>query len=249
MDCRRQIEAYIREKYHGEIEYPWMRFPTHGVFRHQDNQKTYGVLMDIPRARLHFPGEGHASILNLKMNDPLLRDFLLQREGFYPGQNTCKGNWIAVMLDGTVSVDEIAGLIDTSFLATASAAVKKALRPPKEWIIPANPKYYDVETAFAQADEIDWKQGAGIKDGDTVYLYVAVPVSAVRYKCLVTKTNIPFHYEVEGVHIRELMRIRLAKTYAPDKFTFEKLGSEYGIYTVRGPRGIPRNLSKALNAE
>jgi len=37
------------------------------------------------------------------------------------------------------------------------------------------------------------------------------------------------------------------KEYEPDRFTFEKLGSEYGIYAVRGPRGIPESLSNAMN--
>ena len=34
--------------------------------------------------------------------------------------------------------------------------------------------------------------------------------------------------------------------YKPDKFTFDRLKSEYGIYAVRGPRGIPNSLSAAL---
>ena len=33
------------------------------------------------------------------------------------------------------------------------------MRPPKEWIIPANPKYYDIQAAFRTSKEIDWKQG------------------------------------------------------------------------------------------
>ena len=40
--------------------------------------------------------------------------------------------------------------------------------------------------------------------------------------------------------------IRLLKRYAPERFTFEILGRDYGIYAVRGPRGIPEELSKAL---
>ena len=52
-------------------------------------------------------------------------------------------------------------------------------------MIPSNPAHYDVIGAFDQADEIDWKQGAGIKKGDTVYLYVGAPVSAILFKCLV----------------------------------------------------------------
>ena len=42
------------------------------------------------------------------------------------------------------------------------------------------------------------------------------------------------------------MRIKLLKRYAPERFTYDVLGKEYGIFAVRGPRGIPENLSKAL---
>ena len=46
--------------------------------------------------------------------------------------------------------------------------------------------------------------------------------------------------------ITALMKIRLLKRYAPEQFTFEILKSEYGIFAVRGPRGVPNSLSAAL---
>ena len=49
-----------------------------------------------------------------------------------------------------------------------------------------------------------------------------------------------------NLRITALMKIKLLKRYKLDAFTFEKLGSEYGIYAVRGPRGIPHSLSAAL---
>ena len=92
--------------------------------------------------------------------------------------------------------------------------LKHRLRPPKEWIVPSNPKYYDVQTAFAESDEIDW--------------------------------NIPFHFDNGEVHMSSIMKIKLLKRYDPNRFTFDVLGKEYGIFAVRGPRGIPQSLSEAL---
>jgi len=43
------------------------------------------------------------------------------------------------------------------------------------------------------------------------------------------------------------MKIKLLKRYKPEKFTFDVLKEEYGIYAIRGPRGIPNSLSAALN--
>ena len=79
-----------------------------------------------------------------------------------------------------------------------------------------------------------------------VFLYVAAPISAILYKCRVTKTDIPFRYNDGKVQMKALMKIKLQKRYPRDRFTFDVLRSEYGIYAVRGPRGIPESLSRAL---
>ena len=130
---------------------------------------------------------------------------------------------------------------------SAKAGVKpETARLPKEWIIPANPKYYDTLHAFDTSDEIDWKQGNGIIAGDIVYMYVAAPVSAIMYQCEVTETNIPFDYADKNLTIKALMKIRLLKRYKPDTFSFTALKEEYGIFAIRGPRGIPDQLSAAL---
>ena len=182
-----------------------------------------------------------------QLDDMFFRDMIIQEEGIMPAYHMNKMHWISVLLDGTVPENMVFDLIDRSFLATASAKKKEKIRPPKEWIIPANPKYYDIVHAFDDTDLIDWKQGAGIKKGDTVFLYVGAPVSAVLYKCRVVETGIPYRFENEYITIKALMKIRLQRRYETDRFTFEVLKEEYGIYAVRGPRGIPNSLSAALN--
>ena len=67
-------------------------------------------------------------------------------------------------------------------LTQKTAKKKQKIRPAKEWLIPSNPRYYDIIRAFEERDEIEWKQGAGVREGDTVFMYVGAPVSAVLYK-------------------------------------------------------------------
>ena len=243
------VIAYVKEKYGASPENLWMRYPNYAIFRHADNGKWFALMMDVEKNKLGLPGNDVVDILNVKLSDPFLADLLVQQPGYMRGYHIARGNWISILMDGTVPRKDLCRWVDESYLATASVRQKKKMRPPKEWIIPANPKYYDIQGAFAQADEINWKQGAGIKKGDTVYMYVAVPVSAVLYKCEVTETDIPFHLEEGAVHITPLMKIRLLKPYPPDQFTFDILGKEYSIYAVRGPRGIPAKLSEALNEQ
>ena len=246
---RNEIFEYIGKKYGAEPEFPWQRYPSYAVFRHEDNKKWFALIMNISRDKLGLRSEEKTDVINLKLGDPLLTDLLIQEDGIFRGYHISRGNWISVLLDGTVKADRVRGLIDMSYTATASAEKKQAERPPKEWIIPANPKYYDIVNAFNDRDIIEWKQGRSIRTGDTVFMYVGAPVSAVLYKCSVTETGIPYGYSDSNITIDSLMRIKLVKRYPPELFTFGRLNDEFGIFAVRGPRGIPNSLSTALNEE
>ena len=243
---RDTVLTYIKKKYKILPEYPWRRYDDNAVFRHADNKKWFALVMSVQRDKLGLDGDEWIDVINLKIDDMFFRDMIIQEDGIMPAYHMNKMHWITVLLDGTVQEDNVFQLIDMSFMATASAKKKEKIRPPKEWIIPSNPKYYDIIHAFDDKDIIDWKQGAGIKKGDTVFLYVGAPVSAIMYKCKVIETHIPYQYQDRNLTITALMKIKLQKRYAPDKFTFDVLKEEYGIYAVRGPRGVPNSLSEAL---
>lgn len=245
---RNDIFDYVRKKYGSEIEYMWRRYPNYAVFRHKDNLKWYGLVMDIPPKKLSLSQDSFTDILNVKTDSAQLADMLRQRKGCFTSYHTAGPKWVSVNLDGSVPFEEICDLIDMSYEETASQKEKQQIRPMKEWIIPSNPKYYDSVHAFDNTYEIEWKQGKGIKTGDTVYMYVGAPVSAVLYKCVVTETDIPWFYSRDGLTITHLMRIRLQKRYDPEIFTFNRLKNEFDIFAVRGPRGIPESLSKELNS-
>ena len=244
---KERLFDHIKKKYKVKPEYPWRKYPDYAVLRHMDNNKWFALVAEVERTKLGLSGDEYVPIVNLKVDDLMFRDMLIQEEGIMPAYHMNKQHWITVLLDGSVSKERIFDPLEMSFMATASKQKKQKIRPPKKWIIPANPKYYDIVHAFDDTDEIDWKQGAGIKAGDTVFMYVASPVSAILYKCKVTETDIPYKYTDENLTISALMKIKLLKRYEPEKFTFDILKDEYGIYAIRGPRGIPNSLSAALN--
>lgn len=243
---RQTVFDYIRKKYKVLPEYPWRRYDSNAVFRHTDNKKWFALVMDVQRDKLGISGAEYVDAVNLKIDDMFFQDIIIRENGILPAYHMNKMHWITVLLDGTVPKERIFELIDMSFLATASAKKKERIRPPKEWLIPSNPKYYDIIHAFDDTEVIDWKQGAGIKKGDTVFMYVGAPVSAILYKCKVKETNIPYQYQDKNLTITALMKIKLLKGYDPGQFTFDVLKSEYGIYAVRCPRGVPNSLSEAL---
>ena len=240
---------YIRSQYGTDPDHPFEKDAETTVFRHAGSRKWFGLIMYVSGVKLGLGTTSSVPVINLKIDDPVFRDILIEQPGIIPAYHMNKRQWITVLLDGTVPKERVFHLIDESFRATSGNKKKQKERAPKEWIIPSNPKYYDVIKAFEEADEIDWKQGAGIKTGDTIYLYVGSPVSAILYKCRVTETDIPYHYQDENLTIKALMKIKLLKRYGKERFTFKVLNDEYGIFAVRGPRGVPFSLSEVLNNE
>ena len=111
----------MKRKYGSEPEYLWRRFPDYAIFRHEDNRKWYGLIVDISAEKLGLPGEGRVDILNVKLDDLMLADMLVQREGYLRGYHLNRGNWISILLDGTVPMKEIREMLDLSYRVTASA--------------------------------------------------------------------------------------------------------------------------------
>lgn len=132
-----------------------------------------------------------------------------------------------------------------SFNITASAKNKRQLAGSREWLIPVNPRYYDIEKAFAESNTILWKQSSRISVEDIIYLYVAAPISAIIYKCRAVEVDIPYKYDDENVHMKQVMKIELLHKFNKQQFNFAKL-KEYGVCAVRDPRGIPVHLSNAI---
>jgi len=57
------------------------------------------------------------------------------------------------------------------------------------WLIPANPKFYDVFGAFSEADTY-WPINVNVSIADTVYLYLTAPYKQIGFVCAVLETNI-----------------------------------------------------------
>ncbi len=117
---RKQIFAYAANQYGTSPEYLWAIAPDYAVLRHRSCRKWYGLLMDVAYEKLDEKKTGPVDVLNVKLDDPLLCDFLIGQDGYYRGYHISRGNWVSVVLDGTVALDEICRLLDRSFQVTAA---------------------------------------------------------------------------------------------------------------------------------
>ena len=108
---REEILAFAASEYSTTPEYLWAKNPRFAVLRHKDSRKWFGLIMDVPRERLGL-GEDASSltaspevdILNVKC-DPMLSGSLRMQTGILPGYHMNKGNWISILLDGTVNIE------------------------------------------------------------------------------------------------------------------------------------------------
>lgn len=232
------------EQYSTRPEYLWRASPHSAILRRPDNGKWYAVVMQVSRQKLGLSGGGTADIVDLKC-DPALAGSLRLEPGILPGYHMHKGNWITLLLDGSVETEKIRFLLDQSFTLAGGKSGQRRLVGHRDWLIPANPKYYDVEAAFAVQDTIRWKQSSRVSVGDTIYLYVAAPVSAVLYQCQAVEVDIPFRRTQGAVRIDHVMNIRLLHRFSPDQLTLEVLRS-HGVYAVRGPRSVPESLLEEI---
>lgn len=244
---RENILSYVKKKYHTVPDYPWKGDPDSAVLRHEDSRKWYGLIMYISRNRLGLPDKEPSDVLNVKC-DPMLAETLRTQPGIFPAYHMNHFEWITILLDGTVPLEKILDLLDMSYELTMSKKKKEKIRGPVEWLIPANPKYYDVEEGFRQNPVMDWKQSSNVKAGDIIYMYMAEPVGAILYKCRAVEVDIPYHYEDDHLTIRRSMKIQLLERYDPKRFTREVM-RQFGVYGVRGPRSMPHSLSCEINGK
>ena len=66
---RQELFTWIRQQYGTEPEYPWHDW--NAVLRHNDNNKWYGVVLEVSADKLGLPEADIIDVLNVK-SDPLL---------------------------------------------------------------------------------------------------------------------------------------------------------------------------------
>ena len=114
---REELEAYIRNHYAAQPDYPWADTPRAAVFRHVANRKWFALVMEVPRDKLGLAGTEKLDIVNFKC-DPILISSLRGETGIFPAYHMNKSSWITVALAGSVPAETIELLLDVSYELT-----------------------------------------------------------------------------------------------------------------------------------
>lgn len=217
-----RIVNEIIKKYNVSPEFLWDKYPSYGIFRSKSSNKWFAAILNIDKSKVINSESGEIEIINVKVGD--LVNSYLKEKGIFPAYHMSKKSWITIILNDTCKDEKIMNLIDISY---------ELVNKKSTWIIPANPKVYDIVSDFKKSDIMTWKHQNSMELGDIIYIYMTKPMGYIKYKCQIIDIN------------NNIMTIKLIKEFDDNLLTLD-LFNNYGLKSVRSPRRIPDKLNSFL---
>ena len=105
---------FVREQYGDELEFLWEKFSDNAVWRRKDTGKWYGVILTVRGNKIGLDTSEILEIIDLRM----LKDEaagILSKNHYYPGWHMNKKSWYTLVLDNSISDEEICTRISESY--------------------------------------------------------------------------------------------------------------------------------------
>lgn len=124
------------------------------------------------------------------------------------------------------------------------------------WIIPCNPKYFDIVAAFDKLKVIEWNQTTNTSEGDTVYIYVGEKYKSIMFKCEViaadqqgnrTQDDYAYYKNMEKDPDARYMKLKIIEAYPEGRYPLNEL-KENGLSNVQGRSKATVQLMKYLES-
>ena len=134
---------------------------------------------------------------------------------------------------------------------------KTSARVEDVWVIPCNPKYYDIVGAFSELDVIEWNQTTNTTVGDTVFIYVGETYKSIMFKCEVIAADLygnrshndaKFYKAMEKDSKSRYMKLRLIRKFEPDQLPLQELRNN-GLTSVQGRSKVTQQLLKYISSK
>lgn len=113
-DMTKRVIAYIHETYGNHLEFLWKSSPSNAIWRRKDNRKWYGVLLTISKRKLGIHSDEIAEVIDLRVV-PQGLEKLIDHQKYYPGYHMNKKHWCSIILDGSVSFEDLCQKINDSY--------------------------------------------------------------------------------------------------------------------------------------
>ncbi|HFI0934273.1 TPA: MmcQ/YjbR family DNA-binding protein [Streptococcus suis] len=246
-DQSNRIAQLIKVKWGDLPDYPFAKSPETGAFRHPSNNKWYALVTQVKRGQLDGSADQElVEIVNLKVDGREIAE-LLSQSGIYPAYHMSKKTWVSVLLNDTLEDQTVFALLEKSRYLVGPKSYKAA-QGPDYWVIPANPKVYDIDTEFTENKVVYWPQKSTIQAGDIVAIYVTAPVQAIRYVCRVLGANLENHRESDILTEKKLMQVELIAQFSDDVLPRARM-MDLGVKAVRGPRRLTKEAIEYLKCQ
>ncbi len=108
------VIEFIRNTYGDELEFLWSKSPGNAVWRRKDSQKWYGTILTIAGNKVGLETSDIVEIIDLRMKKEQAEE-VLARKHYYPGWHMNKKSWYTIVLDGSVSDEELLRGIQESY--------------------------------------------------------------------------------------------------------------------------------------
>lgn len=125
------IDKYVKDKYGINPEILPFSHEDYEIYRHKDSGKWFAVFITKERSKFGLKGDGSCEVMSFKHRDRKLVEALLRKPEYMWGYPSRGWNWLTVILDGIVPVEEILGYIDESYDATKTKAGNKKVFLPE----------------------------------------------------------------------------------------------------------------------
>lgn len=115
----KRLTEYVREKYGRELEFLWDKFEGNAVWRRGDTNKWFAAVLTVSRRKLGLNSDEIVEIIDLRL-PPEEMEQLVDGKRYFGGWHMNKKHWYTIILDGSVSFEELCRRVDVSY----SLAVK-----------------------------------------------------------------------------------------------------------------------------
>ena len=122
---RGRVDAYAAAQYGVVPEVLSFSHEEYEIYRHVDAGKWFAVFIVKDRKAIGLDGDGRAEIVCFKPPDALTADILASQPGHLRGYPNRGWRWISVILNGSVSFEEICRHLDESYRATGTKVNNK----------------------------------------------------------------------------------------------------------------------------
>ncbi|MCQ4022788.1 MULTISPECIES: MmcQ/YjbR family DNA-binding protein [unclassified Ruminococcus] len=109
-----EIIDYVRDTYGDELEFLWVKFSDNAVWRRKDSKKWYGLILTVSKDKLGLPSNEVVEIIDLRLQQEQMNQ-TIDHKCYFPGWHMNKKSWYTIILDKSISTEEICRRIDESY--------------------------------------------------------------------------------------------------------------------------------------